>query len=173
MAVIATMPTQGVVFAVDVHPLAAVTLAAIGTGGMVAVLTTAHPVATSAKNSHALSNVPNPALTNAKKVAVSKPLVAITEAVIVSSSALPPPIRGTVATAVEHPVKTPVKRDHARAEVAGKNVAATTEMRPVQPHEALPATSLLAAPNSLAPATSSLTLRRVKALRANVVARVY
>ena len=77
-------------------------------------------------------------------------------------------IRGTVVTTVAHRVKTHAKTAPVKA-AAGKTGVVTTAMRPVQHLAVQPATNLPAAPNNLAPATSSPMLR-AKALPANVAA---
>lgn len=170
MVASAITPTQAVVSVVVVPPQVAVTSVATASATAV-VLTTAPHVATSATSSPALNNAANPASMPAKKGAVLTPYAVTTVAVTALSNALLPPTHGTVATTVVHRVKTHARMVHVKV-AAGRNVAAITAMQHAPHHAARLATSLHADPSSLAPATSSPTLQRAKALAANVVAPV-
>lgn len=170
MVVSAITPMQAVVSAVVVPPQVAVTSVATASVTVV-VLTTAPHVATFVTSNLDLNSAANPASMPAKRVAVLTPLAVTTVAATALSNAPLPPTHGTVATTVVHRVKTHTRMVHVKV-AAGTSVAAITAMQHAPPLAARLATSLHADPSSLAPATSSPTLQRAKALAANVAAPV-
>lgn len=167
MAASATMPTPAVA-SVGVVPQAAVVTLAVHVSATAAVLTTAGHAATFARNHHASSNVAKHASTHAKRVAVlTPPAVAIG-----LRTAQHLHTHGTVVTTEAHHAKTHDKTLPVRRVVVGKTAAVTTATALALPPVALQATSLHAAPNSLAPATSSPMALQAKALPASVAAHV-
>ena len=161
------MPTQVVVASGVVQQVVAATL--VETARAV-VLTTAHPVAISVTSSPASSSaLSSLALMHAKKVAVSKPLAVIIGGVTALNNALHRPIRGTVAIAAVHHVKTLGPKVPVKALVAGKSVAVTTAMLPAQHLAALQGTNLHGVQNHSAQAPSNRMLQ-AKALLANAAA---